>query len=296
MQLGSETQAQSAQRMYDSRAKAYDKSWHTPYASRFASYLAVVPGDTVLDLCCGTGLNAFAAAEQIGPSGRVIGVDISEAMLDLALQKQTANQDLGKRCLFLKGDVIQLDDVFDAAGLDKHQRRFDWITCCSAFVLLDDPSAALAHWKQFLKDGGRMTVDVPHEHNLRSGVILEKVAHRLGVRLPFNRSWVSSADSFANLAEAEGLEIESTAVIENVMGEKTLHYEVEEADAQFDKIVQGSLLTNLTVDEFKERARPLFREEWAKAAVDGKVEAADMLYLYVLRHTPNKGLQVDDTI
>jgi arsenite methyltransferase len=41
----------------------------------------IPPGSTVLDLGCGTGLDALVAARRTGPSGRVIGLDFSEAML-----------------------------------------------------------------------------------------------------------------------------------------------------------------------------------------------------------------------
>ncbi|OIW33042.1 S-adenosyl-L-methionine-dependent methyltransferase [Coniochaeta ligniaria NRRL 30616] len=283
MQFGSETQPQSAQRMYDSRAASYEDSWHPSYAIRFTSHLSIAPGDAVLDLCCGTGLKVFAAAEKVGPTGSVVGVDVSDGMLAQARQKQAANPEVGKRCLLLKGDVAKLDEVFAAAGLGGKKGAFDWITCSSAFVLLDDPSAALAHWKAFLKPGGRMAIDVPHEHNLRAGAILERVAKRLRVAMPFNRSWVESSESFIKLAEKEGLEVEKFELLERVMGEKISYYSLDEADEQFDKVVNGSLTTKLDVEEFKEKARPLFHEEWAKAAVDGKVAVADALYLYILR-------------
>ena len=292
MQLGTETQAQSAQRMYDSRAADYEDSWHPAYAIRFTSRLSISPGDAVLDLCCGTGLNFFAAAGRVGPGGSVVGVDLSEGMLGVARRKQAAaaaaaDPELESRCLLLKGDVTRLDEVFASAGLGDKRGGFDWLTCSNAFVLLDDPLAALAHWKTFLKEDGRMAIDLPHEHNLRGGTILEKVAKRLAVRLPFNRSWVESSESFVGLATAAGLELESFELLEKVMGEASTYYGLDQADEVFDKIANGSLTTNLDVDEFKKTARPLFREEWANAAVDGKVEVADALYMYIFRN--NRG-------
>lgn len=44
----------------------------------------VLPGETVLDLGSGTGKIAFIAAQVVGPSGRVIGVDMTDEMLDVA--------------------------------------------------------------------------------------------------------------------------------------------------------------------------------------------------------------------
>lgn len=53
--------------------------------------LGLRPGDTVVDLACGTGLN-FALLEQaIGPEGRIIGVDLTDAMLARARDRVVAN-------------------------------------------------------------------------------------------------------------------------------------------------------------------------------------------------------------
>lgn len=41
-------------------------------------------GDTVVDLCCGTGANFRGLRDAVGPTGRVVGVDLTEAMLDRA--------------------------------------------------------------------------------------------------------------------------------------------------------------------------------------------------------------------
>ncbi|KAJ9134065.1 hypothetical protein NKR19_g8793 [Coniochaeta hoffmannii] len=239
MQLGTETQAQSAQRMYDSRAADYEDSWHPASAIRFTSRLSISPGDAVLDLCCGTGLNFFAAAGRVGPGGSVVGVDLSEGMLGVARRKQAAaaaaaaDPELESRCLLLKGDVTRLDEVFASAGLGDKRGGFDWITCSNA-------------------------------------------------------SWVESSESFVGLATAAGLELESFELLEKVMGEASTYYGLDQADEVFDKIANGSLTTNLDVNEFKKTARPLFREEWANAAVDGKVEVADALYMYIFRNNRGK--------
>jgi len=47
-------------------------------------YLALQPGETVLDLGSGGGLDVFLAARQVGPRGRVIGVDMTPDMIELA--------------------------------------------------------------------------------------------------------------------------------------------------------------------------------------------------------------------
>jgi arsenite methyltransferase len=54
--------------------------------SNVAIFADIPLGATVLDLGCGSGLDSLIAARRVGPSGQVIGVDFSEAMLHRARQ------------------------------------------------------------------------------------------------------------------------------------------------------------------------------------------------------------------
>ena len=49
--------------------------------------LRLSPGDTVVEIGCGTGLNFSLLQREIGPTGRIIGVDLTEAMLDRACER-----------------------------------------------------------------------------------------------------------------------------------------------------------------------------------------------------------------
>lgn len=46
--------------------------------------LELSPGDTVVEVGCGTGANLPLLAARVGPTGRVVGVDITDAMLERA--------------------------------------------------------------------------------------------------------------------------------------------------------------------------------------------------------------------
>ena len=76
--------------LYRKRAKRYDSTTlllylagfrHWAYRKRAIRSLALNHGDSVVDLGCGTGLNFALLQEQVGQGGRIIGVDITDAML-----------------------------------------------------------------------------------------------------------------------------------------------------------------------------------------------------------------------
>src|ERR1700756_1620726 len=75
---------------YNAAADFYDASplsfWD--YFGRRTIELASLPiGSRVLDVCCGSGASALAAAKVVGPMGNVIGVDLAEELLELARTK-----------------------------------------------------------------------------------------------------------------------------------------------------------------------------------------------------------------
>ncbi|SEI13281.1 MULTISPECIES: methyltransferase domain-containing protein [unclassified Leifsonia] len=59
--------------------------------SRAVKELGLRPGDRVVDIACGTGLNFPLIEEAIGPGGRIVGVDLTDAMLARAENRVTAN-------------------------------------------------------------------------------------------------------------------------------------------------------------------------------------------------------------
>ena len=70
--------------MWRRRGPGYDvnNALHPPLCHKLVQLAQVPPGATVLDVCCGTGTVAFGAAIQAGPDGKILGIDISEVMLE----------------------------------------------------------------------------------------------------------------------------------------------------------------------------------------------------------------------
>jgi ubiquinone/menaquinone biosynthesis C-methylase UbiE len=95
-------------------------------------------GQRVLDVACGTGALARAAAERVGPTGHVVGVDLNPAMLAVAAR---IRPDLEWR----EGDV---------ANLPLEDERFDAVLCLSALFFFPDAGAAVAEMARVVRVGG----------------------------------------------------------------------------------------------------------------------------------------------
>ena len=76
--------------VYDQAATAYRLVGGARYRRRAVESLCLSPGDTAVDLCCGTGANLPFLVEAVDPTGRVVGVDLSPGMLAQARQRVEA--------------------------------------------------------------------------------------------------------------------------------------------------------------------------------------------------------------
>jgi demethylmenaquinone methyltransferase/2-methoxy-6-polyprenyl-1,4-benzoquinol methylase len=107
--------------------------------------------ERVLDLACGTGDITFALGERLRP-GKVIGLDITPGMLEIAESKRRARE--LNNVFFYCGDIMSLP--FPDAS-------FDCVTCGYALRNVPDVESALAEIKRVLKAGGRFhSLDFGH--------------------------------------------------------------------------------------------------------------------------------------
>ncbi|CAI5930872.1 unnamed protein product [Closterium sp. NIES-65] len=75
------------------------------------------PGDTALDICCGSGDLSLLLAEKVGPSGRVVGLDFAAQQLVVAAQKQQDSYSARRVDMrWVEGDALALP--FDANSFD----------------------------------------------------------------------------------------------------------------------------------------------------------------------------------
>jgi len=146
------TELRTVQRLYGLVAGIYDLRVG-PFLRRRRSALEALrprPGDTVLDLACGTGLNFRHIIERIGPEGRVVGVDCTRAMLRRARRKLTRHR--WDRVTLVEGDATSLPLASDSC---------DGVLCSYAMAIIPDYRRAIAEAARILKPGGRLVLLEP---------------------------------------------------------------------------------------------------------------------------------------
>lgn len=134
--------------LYDQLAPAYERTRvprFRPFVKRLLQFYDTRPGSHVLDAGCGTGLVATAVAPRAGHTGRVLGIDTSPAMLEIARQK--AHGFGFTQCEFVLGDMAQVDAP---------DSSFDLVTC--SFALWGDPDALFAEFYRLLKPNGALLI------------------------------------------------------------------------------------------------------------------------------------------
>jgi ubiquinone/menaquinone biosynthesis C-methylase UbiE len=279
LKMTEERQSANAIRFYDSKSFDYDATWHNDFTKRFISYLDIQPGQHVLDLACGTGLLTFREADAVGPEGQVVGVDVTPGMLAVAAHRQKHGGDRYSNITFLEGDVLHLDETEELRG-----RQFDVITVSSALVLFPDPKAAIEHWAKFLKPGSLIAMDATHPRNLISGMVLERVARRLELPIPYNRSWSKSEDTLKQTLESAGLEVDKVITVENQAGYGKRSYDMEQWDDFFvENVIVKDVARTFANNDIRRKAQGVYKEEWEKLAIDGKVEEVDSVFLGIAR-------------
>jgi len=140
---------------YRKKAKHYDvTSWLYPapgYPHRAQRRLAVQAlglraGDTVVDIACGTGLNFPLIEAAIGPGGRIVGVDLTDAMLARAQDRIAANG---------WGNISLVQA--DAAGFD-FPAEVNAVLSTFALTQVPECAAVIARGAAALSGGGRWVV------------------------------------------------------------------------------------------------------------------------------------------
>ncbi len=132
----------AARKLYDRIAGRYD-GWLLPFRllgldrwrRRLVNSLELAPGDVVIDLCCGTGESLGLLANAVGPGGRVVGVDLSEGMLEKARTKTSAENISNVELIRADVETFRIPRIASAVlstfGLEMVPRYDDVIQRCA---------------------------------------------------------------------------------------------------------------------------------------------------------------------
>ncbi|HTU53678.1 MAG TPA: class I SAM-dependent methyltransferase [Acetobacteraceae bacterium] len=146
-----------------------------PVLARLLERAGAQPGECLLDVGCGAGTSTLRLAGQVGPSGHVLGVDISEPMLTLA-RRRAAERGISN-ISFLRADAQT--HPFGAAAFDRVVSRF-------GVMFFADPVAAFRNLRRALRPGGALCFAcwAPLAENLHWRIPFEIVVQALGPPAP----------------------------------------------------------------------------------------------------------------
>lgn len=109
-------------------------------------------GLRILDLGCGAGRDVYIASQLVGPTGRVVGVDMTKEQLDTA--RSTLDYHADKfgyaNVEFVEGKLESLNE------LNLEENSFDVIISNCVINLCSDKEAVLQHCQKLLKEGGEL--------------------------------------------------------------------------------------------------------------------------------------------
>ena len=111
------------------------------------AFTAVQPGQVVLDIGSGAGIDCFLAAEKVGPTGRVIGLDMTPEMLERARQNAREAGYTNVEFRFGEAEKMPVEDA-----------SVDWVISNCVINLSPDKPAVFREIARILRPGGRISI------------------------------------------------------------------------------------------------------------------------------------------
>ena len=167
----------------------------SPWARVLLEYAAPQPGERVLDVACGTGIVTRRVAPMVGAAGKVVGLDISPAMLAVARALPAPG---GATIAWQEGNALTLALPDDA---------FDLVLCHQGLQFFPDRAAAVQEMRRVLTKGGRVVLSVWRDLQRHPvfAAVYEATARRLNapisaVALPFTFGDAEALRAFLSAA------------------------------------------------------------------------------------------------
>jgi demethylmenaquinone methyltransferase/2-methoxy-6-polyprenyl-1,4-benzoquinol methylase len=191
---------QEIEELYTREAARYDSGIEVVrriFGSRYLEHLemavdalCVQAGDTVVDLACGTGLNFERILEATGPRGRIIGVDLTAAMLDRARERVASHG-------WMNVELVHSDaaEYHFPTGVQR-------ILSTAGITLVPEYDRIIEHAAQSLAPGGRLVI---YDFKIPEGWPEWRIQVQMRIRARFGqtrdlearRPWDSIARHFA---------------------------------------------------------------------------------------------------
>ncbi len=130
------------------------------------SFAEVQPGQTVVDLGSGAGFDLLLAADKVGPEGRVIGIDMTDAMIETA--RANAAKAGAQQVQVRKGHIEQMPIAAAQA---------DWIISNCVINLSPDKAKVFAEMARVAKPGGQFRVSDIVARDLPAWVKSDELAY-----------------------------------------------------------------------------------------------------------------------
>lgn len=138
-----------------------------PLAGDLIDAAGLRPGQRVLDVACGTGVLTRLAAEQVGATGAVAGLDVNPGMLAVASSQGTPGVPI---------DWCQAS----AESMPLPDSQFDVVLCQMGLQFVPDRLAALREMRRVLDQDGRVWITVPGPKPPMFAILIEALSRHLG--------------------------------------------------------------------------------------------------------------------
>ena len=159
-----------------------------PWAPLLVDAARLAAGERVLDVACGTGVVARAAAKRVGRTGRVIGVDLNPGMIAVA-RSLPATSDAPIEWLERSALDLRLENA-----------SFDVVLCQQGLQFFPDKAVALQEMRRVLDHSGRLALSVWNSNSIGvysgavSAALARFVGHEVAERFTASRKAPTSAE------------------------------------------------------------------------------------------------------
>jgi ubiquinone/menaquinone biosynthesis C-methylase UbiE len=208
-------------------------------------YAAPKPGESVLDVACGTGIGARLAATAVAPSGKVSGLDIDPAVIEVGRQ-------------VARGTPVPIEwHCANALEMPFESGTFDLCLCLQGLQFFPDRRAGFAEMRRVLKPSGRLVATIwgPLETNKGHHAVVQALERQNVDAAPAKRA--------CSFADAE--QIKQTAAS---AGFQNIKLDTEDGLSEFASIesflegmTRGSPSTRHAVARLSDEGRNRFKEE-----------------------------------